>query len=375
MLFRSNVRRAPEWVAARIREIPGVAVVETRVVANVTLDVPGLAEPAAGRLVSIPERGAPLLNALHLLRGRYPEPERRDEVVLSAAFAEKNGFEPGGELSAILNGRWTQLRIAGIALSPEYVYEIRPGDMFPDSRRFGVMWMNRKPMSAALDSESAFNNATFLLAPDVDQKQVLSAIDSVLEPYGGAGAYARAEQASHAFMDSEFRQLATMAGVIPQVFLVVASFLVYSVIARQIETQREEIGLLKAFGYADATIAMHFVKMALVTAVLGLVAGCIAGIWLAQLILDLYRQYFRFPSLELVISLDVIGFAALVSVAAASGGALVAVVGVMRLSPAVAMAPAAPARYRPGTMERLGLLRGIGSIGFMIVRQIGRAHV
>src|SRR5262245_10943923 len=61
-----GLKRAPNPVAARLAEIPGVARVQPRVVVDVTLDVPGLSEPAAGRLISIPDRQTPILNDLHL---------------------------------------------------------------------------------------------------------------------------------------------------------------------------------------------------------------------------------------------------------------------------------------------------------------------
>src|SRR5512145_1679555 len=91
----AHVQRAPEFLAARLAAIGGVAAVESRIVSGVTLDVPGLAEPATGRLVSIPARGRPALNDLHLRRGRWLEPERRGEVIASEAFAAANGLEVG----------------------------------------------------------------------------------------------------------------------------------------------------------------------------------------------------------------------------------------------------------------------------------------
>jgi putative ABC transport system permease protein len=367
-----SLKRAPETVASRLRVVPGVARVQTRLASYTTLDVPALHDPVRGLALSLPADNATALNALVLRTGRMPDPARASEVLVHEAFAEAHRFAPGSRFAATINGHRLDLTIVGTALSPEFIYVIGPGEIVPDNTHYGVFWMNRKPLAAVLDTESAFNEAALTLAPGTDVKETLASIDSILAPYGGSGSFARTEQVSHAFIDSEFKQLSTMAGVIPQVFLVVAAFLVYSVIARQIETQREEIGLLKAFGYADATIAWHFVKMALVTGVVGLALGWTSGSWLAGLITDLYRQYFRFPDLELVISPDVIALAALVSLAAASGGALVAVVGVMKLSPAVAMAPAPPAIYTAGALERLGILKGIGSIGFMILRHITR---
>ncbi|MDF1839066.1 MAG: ABC transporter permease, partial [Planctomycetota bacterium] len=51
----ASLKRAPERVARNLRSIPGVQGVQTRVLADVTLDVPGLFEAATGRLVSIPD--------------------------------------------------------------------------------------------------------------------------------------------------------------------------------------------------------------------------------------------------------------------------------------------------------------------------------
>src|SRR5688572_10912759 len=143
-----SVVRAPSWVESRIAAVPGVAAAATRVIADVTLDVPGMAEPAAGRLISVPDRGRPPLNDLYLRRGRWIDPANPDEVLASEMFCEAHGFEPGDRVTAVINGRRRHLTIAGVVLSPEYVYAIRPGDMFPDARRFGVFWMNRRALAS-----------------------------------------------------------------------------------------------------------------------------------------------------------------------------------------------------------------------------------
>ncbi|NMG68439.1 ABC transporter permease, partial [Azoarcus indigens] len=128
-------------IASRVAALPGVSHVDARVVSDVTVDIPGLSEPATARLVSIPELGWPALNLLHLQSGRYIAPGREDEVLVSAAFAEANSLRAGEYFSAILNGRWKRLHIVGLAISPEYVYEAGAGSIFPDNRHYGVVWM------------------------------------------------------------------------------------------------------------------------------------------------------------------------------------------------------------------------------------------
>lgn len=146
----AQLKRAPDSLIERIAELPGVQQVQTRVVVDVNLDVPSLPEPATGRLIAIPEQQTPMLNDLFIRQGQYIEPGRRDQVLVSEVFAQANHLELGDTLGAVINERWQQLRIVGIALSPEYVYEIRGVELFPDNQRFGVIWMGARGVGHSL---------------------------------------------------------------------------------------------------------------------------------------------------------------------------------------------------------------------------------
>ena len=117
----AQLKRAPDSLATEITNISGVGKAEFRVVADVILDVPDLAEPARGKIVSIPEHRVLMLNDLYIREGRYVDPGRNDEVLISGPFAAANNLRPGNKISAVINGRWQSLQIVGVALSPEYV--------------------------------------------------------------------------------------------------------------------------------------------------------------------------------------------------------------------------------------------------------------
>lgn len=321
----ARLKRAPEALADDIRRIPGVAQVRTRVVADVSLDVPGLAEPAIGRLVSIPERRTPMLNDLQLVRGQYVTPGATDQVLVSEAFAKANHLDVGDKLGAVLHGRWKQLTIAGIALSPEYVYEVGPGMLLPDNRRFGVMWMGRETLAPAFDMDGAFNDVALSLAPGASERDVIATLDAFLRRYGGLSAYPRDEQLSHRFLTDELAELGIMTTFIPSLFLGVAAFLLYVVLTRLVATQRTEIGLLKAFGRSSARIGVHYLFMAIVTVALGVVLGVPLGIYLGALFVDVYRDYFYFPHLVLIVEPSLLLLTTGVSLLAATAGALMAV--------------------------------------------------
>lgn len=101
--------------------------------------MPHFPEPVAGTVMSLPESGPPGLNGLHLRAGRLPAPGRADEVVVSIAFATAHALKLGDRFHAILKGRRQALTLVGTALSPEFVQQMRPGSVFPDNKRYGVL--------------------------------------------------------------------------------------------------------------------------------------------------------------------------------------------------------------------------------------------
>ena len=142
-----------------------------------------------------------------LRRGRWIEPGRRDEVLASEGFAAAHGLNPGDHVPAVINGRLRRLRIVGIALSPEFIYSIRPGELVPDDKRFGIFWMDRQALGAAFDMEGGFNDVVLRLAPGTPPDETIARLDRILEPYGGLGAIPRALQLSHWTVENELAQL------------------------------------------------------------------------------------------------------------------------------------------------------------------------
>lgn len=367
-----QLKRAPDSLAARIAEIPGVQQVQTRVVVDVNLDVPGLAEPATGRLISIPEQQTPMLNDLFIRRGRYIEPGRRDEVLVSEAFAEANNLDIGDAIGAVINERWQQLRIVGIALSPEYIYAIEGGSLFPDNQRFGILWMNREAIATAFDLKGAFNDVALSLMPGAKQAEVIFRLDLLVKPYGGLGAYGREDQISNQLLDSEIQGLSAAAVMVPAIFLGIAAFLLNLVLSRLISTQREQIAVLKAFGYDNLAVGFHYLKLVLVITLGGAAMGTALGIWLGSLMTQVYTQYFQFPVLQYRVEPTLLLTATGISGAAAILGTMTAVRQAVSLPPAEAMRPEPPATFRATLLERLGLQRFLSPVGQIILRNLER---
>lgn len=367
-----SLKRAPLAMADRLAAIPGVTAVEPRVVLDVTLDLPGLAEPATGHIVSLPEDKPQVLNQLFLRMGRMPRLDERREVVVSEAFAQANFLKPGDSVSAVINGRRDTLVITGIALSPEFVFEARAGETLPDNKRYGVFWMNYRAVAVAYNMDGAFNDFCADLAPGTAPGPVLAEMDRLLINYGALGAYTRKDHASAMRLDDEIRVLTALSVAYPVVFLSVAAFMVNAVLARLVRLQREQIAQLKALGYSSTQVGFHYMKFALVIVVLGTILGGIAGRYMGGGLVNLYTMFFRFPSLEFTFDFSALGLALLVSAGAASLGVVKVVRQAVKLPPAEAMRPEPPADFKPSILERLGLTKGF-SPGFrMALRNIER---
>src|SRR2546422_8036759 len=272
----------------------------------------------------------------------------------------------------LLNGRRQEFRLAGIVLSPEFIFESRPGAALPDNRTYGIFWMPYKEVAAAFDLDGAFNFLSLTLAPGAAERPVIAELDRLLTPYGGRGAFGRADHPSHIRVSDEMRVLHTMSIGFPVVFLSVAAFMVNSVLTRLLALQREQIAILKAFGFTNRQIVVHYLKFALAMVAGGTIVGGLGGMVLGHRLVLLYHRFFRFPELEFHLDQTAFPLALLVSAAAAGVGVFSAVRRAARLPPAEAMRPEPPANYRPALVERTGIGLFLSHTFRIAVRNIER---
>lgn len=349
--------RAPEQMMAQVRRLPGIAAADSRISARATLQVEHVGQPVSARVHSLPPARASALNRLVLRSGRLPHETNPNEVIASETFARAAGLALGDRIRAVIYGKQVELRLVGTALSPEYIYAVAPGQIVPDNARYGILWMGREPLAAALDLNQAFNEVLVRISPGTAPEEMVRRLDSLLAPFGGVGAYTREQQISDRFISSEIEQLRTMALVLPPVFLLIAAFLLNIVLARLVQTEREIIGLLKAFGFPSRAIMLHYLELAILLSLAGLILGVVLGTWLGHGLARVYQSFYSFPFLSFRADMVVYLLAALSTLVPVMLGAATAAWQSARLSPAEAMRPPAPPDYsgrlRGGIASRL----------------------
>ncbi|MEO8548685.1 MAG: FtsX-like permease family protein [Kofleriaceae bacterium] len=364
----AHLERAPDAVASRLAAAPGIAVVYPRIVKPVMVPIEDELDPVTGTMISLPE-GDPPLGRIYLRSGRMPL-EGSEEAVILEQFATAHHLVPGDRLPVVIEGRLREIAICGIALSPEFVLASSRGG-FVDARRFVVLWMAKKSIASAFQMDGAFNDVVIQLELHAGLAGVLDTVDRQLARYGGTHAFGRDKQPSNYMLTSELSILRTLALLIPAIFLGVAAFLVNVVISRLVFLERTQIAVLKALGFSNRRIGLHYLGLvALIVsggAVLGVYFGVKSGGWMTTL----YASLFRFPSFHHHVSVGLVVGTLAIGLGAAVIGALAAVRRVVRMAPAEAMRPPAPLTYRR-SVAGTSLGRMLGPSGTMIVRELER---
>jgi putative ABC transport system permease protein len=370
----ATAKRAPQSLAERVRAIPGVVEVETRVVRDTQLSIPGVVPPMIARLIGYDFARPAAMNRLTLRSGRWPDPGVGGEVVVNQRFLEARSLRLGERMNVLMNGKLEQVTLVGTALTPEYIYATRGGGM-PDDEWFAVLWMDARTLAAAFNMEGAFNSVLLRLSKGTSHERTVEQVDSILEPYGAFGAVGREDQVSHKILSQEISQLRIFGTVLPAIFLLVAAFILNVVLHRQVNAQRGEIAALKALGYEAPWIGWHFLKFASVIVLIGVAAGIGLGWWLGYATTGLYTDFFHFPTLNYFMEpwLAIAGAGA--ALLAAFGGALAAIRGVLRLHAADALRAPAPAEFRPTLLERMGFAGVLTPSQRMILRSLERKPV
>jgi len=371
----SLLEQAPESLRGQIASIPGVAAVETRVTSYATLDLPWLDAPGQGLFVSVPDERRAWVDDIHISRGRYVRPGRANEVVVNDNFFQANALELGDTIRAVLNGIRREMRVVGSGISPTHSYAVPPGALYPDDERYGIFWMSREVLGPNLQADDAFNEVALRLGRGASETEVISELDRILDPYGGLGAYGRADQLSWKILNDELTNLRSMGTAFPLVFLGVAAFLLNLVLSRLIATQRTEIGALKAVGYTNREIGFHFLSYSVAAVGLGTLLGAVGGVWAGGAMVRLYNVYFNFPTIEHRLSWTLVLIGGGISLAAAVLGGWSAVRRAAALPPAEAMRPEPPDRFTPGWVERLGIGEVLSTGGRLILRNLERRPV
>lgn len=372
--FEIHVDRCPNTVAERLADVEGVRRVRTRIIKDVKVDVPGQRESRVGRIVSMPAEREPVLDDICLVRGRYFGEGAQDEVIVNERFAVQNNLELGDRIDVSVESRQYPLRIVGTALSPEYVYMIRNvQELVPSPKRFSILYVPEPFAEIALDMRESCNNIVGTVHEQDALDGILDEAQKLLDPYGVYAKTKKEDRISNRFLADELRGLGVSAKIVPSIFQGVAALILLVLLNRMVRTERTQIGLMKAYGYTDLQVALHYLEFAMILAVAGALGGFGLGQYVARELIKIYIDIYQFPILEARIHPDIFAASVGVAMGFALIGALMAALRAAAIHPAESMRPESPRFAHRVWLEQFGFIwRRITFTGKMIVRNISR---
>ena len=348
-----SVTGFPENKVNSLTFLPGVDQAEGRIVKDVRLLDQQKDSNRYLRMVSINMTNIQKLNQLRLVTGHLPT-DNRSEILVDPQFLAANRLSLGDTLKVIIEGKQATFYITGTAQSPEFVYIMKNSqDLYPSPADFGIAYVPLSSLKGMVKEKGQVNDLAFTLKNGVSFDSVKDSLLAELKSYGVQSIIPRKDQTSNAILTSKITSMGSMAKTLPVVFLGVATFILYTMLRRLIEQQRVAIGTLKAFGFTDREVVMHYLTYPLVIGTAGGLLGSLSGIALSFPLTTLYKQFFALPGLKSEFSFKYLFISLALALFFSILSGLRGSFEILRLEPAQAMRPPAPITANKTQIEKI----------------------
>jgi putative ABC transport system permease protein len=350
-----SVYRAPEGVVERIESISGVKMAAGRVVQDVRIYVED--RNVMVRLISMPDQKSDTVNDIMLTYGSYFSSEKANQCIISDKFFKANHLSIGQTIEPIINGERVKLTVIGAAKSPEYTYEIREAtELIPDPQKFGVVYVKKSFLQSALDYKGYINDISVLLDQDGDVKKVKEEMKRVLDQYGVISTVERKDQTSFNMFNTDAKALESLSAIFPMLFFIASAVIIYITMTRMIENQRTLMGVLKAFGYNNWQIMLHYQTYPFLVGILGSITGSVIGVFfIGKGMLGIFNMLYDIPTGDTAVHLRLVLPASLMALFFCMLAGYNACKKELRLVPAESMRPKPPASGKRALLESFRL--------------------
>jgi putative ABC transport system permease protein len=334
--FTVNVIGAPRGEMAAVARVPGVRAVEGRLIVDTGLDVGSNKQPLA-RLIGVPSEHRPRVNDVKIEQGRYLGAEGAGEALLHMKYAADTGTKVGDTIVLRLGQERKRLTVVGIASSAEYMYAIPEKGSLPTNGEFAPIWMYQRDVEQIFGRQGTVTDVAVLIDPTANADTVIDRVEDELDPYRVLESVKRADQPSMFGILAELQQLQIMSTALPALILGISATSLFIALSRLVTSQRGQVGLAKALGYADWQILLHYLLFSLVIAALGSVVGIVLGDMGARAIAQEYVTLLGVPFMDHRVYPQVIGIAVALSTFACVAAGLAPAWRSARMAPANAM--------------------------------------
>ena len=252
------------------------------------------------------------ISKMYVIKGEKYASNKKG-VWFDSYLAEYLNIHVGDTLKLDISGQTLKLKVKGLVNTPDHVYFVKDStEIFPTHKNYGFVYIPADTFSKEMNFDVTYNKAYV----DVDKKNNVSSVKKAIQKnFDFLSVTDRDASFSYAGYQSEVEEGQTYAPVFTGLFLMIAILSVMSTMNRFVRQQRVQIGTLKALGFKNRKIYIHYIgfgfMISLVAAVLGVVVGYFT---IGQFFIDMEASYFEMPNIHTVLLPAVIQTAVLVVV-------------------------------------------------------------
>ncbi len=360
-----EVIKIPEKTIAKLSNMYEIESVEGRVVSEVPLKVENKNEKVKVRVISINSNDG--INQLFIEDGEFLSNEGKEVLVLKQ-FADARGIKVGDEITPQIGGKSYNLKVKGIVSSPEYVYLMEnEQSLLPNAEKFGIIYLSEKFSQQVFGFKDSFNELLFKVKPSSNLSMLKSEFKKDLKKYGVRRIILKDEQLSNRVVTEEIKGAKQMSNTVPLIFLAVAAAVTAVMLSRMVKNDRTTIGILKAMGFSNSDIVIHYSKYSFVVGIIGGTIGTILGVILSRYMAMAYTKYYNLPMINIYYPLKYVFISIVITVCFCILSGLWGTRRIMKISPAESMRPEAPKTGRRIFLDRINFIWNNVSFSWKIV--------
>ncbi len=350
-----ELTRISQKAIGEIKTIKGVKEAQGRISMDVAMVTDDREENIIIRLISMPNKNEGI-NKLYIAAGKK-EVLKNDNIILLRQFAIDRDIKIGDSITPYINGRLHDIKISNIAYSPEYVY-LMEGEqsLMPSGGKFGVGFINEEFARSIYGDGAYYNEVLITLNDEKDTEPIIETLEKSLKKYGVKRIIKRENQLSNRMLNEKLMGFEKISKVLPLLFLAVAGLVIAIVLSRIVSNDRMAIGVLKALGYSNTKVLIHYLKYSMMIATVGSIIGIILGLFLSKGMTELFILYFNIPLILIDIQYVYIFYSIILSALFCILAGFIGGRKALKIAPADAMVPEAPKSGKHILLERLGFV-------------------
>lgn len=364
--------KAPESVMEKIEKIPYVHMATGRVLMDTSIKISK--EDASLRFITLPDNRVNIVNDIDIKSGRYFSGDEANQCLVEEEFFKAHNLKIGDYIYPVVNGNEVKIKVIGSVKSPEFIYTLKDGsELMPDSKKFGIIYVKHSFGQEIFGVRGYINNVSLLLEDGTESESAIEDIKKILKNYAITGIIDREDQISNRMLKTEMDGLEATGGAFPVIFFAAAAVIIYIMMGRMVENQRIQIGVLKALGFTNFQVLLHYLSYSVFVAIVGCILGSISGMYLGIAFTELENMYFHLPLGEMKMYPDLVFSASILTLFFCLIAGYNACKTVFRIMPSEAMKPKAPPIGKKILAERIKIIwSNISNTYKMILRNIFR---